>query len=80
MYIIFYDMYMTCIYISIIYVYIYAEYLLNVDHMISDVEYVWLIQCWIIWLRLCAYIYIWLAFKIPGLKDYIKWAQLELKS
>ena len=23
---------------------------------------------------------IWLAFKIPGLKDYIKWAQLELKS
>ena len=25
-------------------------------------------------------IYIWLAFKIPGLKVYIKWAQLELKS
>ena len=25
-------------------------------------------------------IYIWLAFKIPGLKDYIKWVQLELKS
>ena len=25
-------------------------------------------------------IVIWLAFKIPGLKDYIKWAQLELKS
>ena len=23
---------------------------------------------------------IWLAFKIPGLKDYIKWVQLELKS
>ena len=26
------------------------------------------------------YVDIWLAFKIPGLKDYIKWAQLELKS
>ena len=23
---------------------------------------------------------IWLAFKIPGLKDHIKWVQLELKS
>ena len=26
------------------------------------------------------YIYIWLAFEIPGLKDYVKWAQLELRS
>ena len=25
-------------------------------------------------------IFIWLAFKIPGLKDHIKWVQLELKS
>ena len=44
--------------------------------MAVEISYAWKMRKTYI----CTYIYIWLAFKIPGLKDYIKWAQLELKS
>ena len=50
--------------------------ILNHMHIYRCIMYVCIMYVMYAHVKMC----IWLAFKIPGLKDYIKWAQLELKS